>query len=290
MHGRWGRLVALGLAALLAGCAALPFVGAPLDERRGGFRLAGKAAGPGPVFLGGSGDHPTGQIQKFRELAGGGDAHIVIGPFAGGAPAGQAAQKAFQALGMTNVEVLDGQDLVADAAMIARADGIYMVGGVAEIAARKLEAYREPLFAAWRSGAAIGGTSAGAMVWGERLIVRGEAHEALTKGIWPEGGGLDVRPGLAFLPGAMVDPHFNERARFPRLWVAAGATGLTGIGVDENTAAVWTPDDHQLTVVGSGAVTVMRHGGGDHADSAQVTVIAEGRSLDLAAWGVPRAE
>lgn len=285
-----GWIVWLVLATWPAGCTSLPFQPAADDGRRGGYRIKGDGAGPGPIFFAGSGDHPPGQIQHFRDLAGGTGAYIVVGPFAGGAPAGVEARKAFQDLGVTNVELLDGQDVDADARLLARADGIYLVGGVAEIAARKLTAYAEPLRAAWRAGAAIGGTSAGAMVWGERLIVKGEAREAVTKGVWAEGGGLDVKPGLAFLPGVIMDPHFNERGRFPRLWVAAGATSLVGIGVDENTAAVWTPADHRLTAVGSGTVTLVRHDGGDQGQTARVAVLGEGRSADLADWAVPRVQ
>lgn len=280
----------LVLAAVSAGCAQLPFMAKADDGRRGGYRIKGGAPGPGPVFLAGSGDHPPGQVQRFRDLAGGSGARILIGPFAGGAPAALDAKKAFQALGATNVELLDGQDVNADAKLLAEADGVYFVGGSAEIAAKKLAAYASPLRAAWQAGAAIGGTSAGAMVWGEKLITKGETREAITKGVWEQGGGLELSLGLGFVPGVLVDPHFNERARLPRLWVASGATRLVGIGVDENTAAVWTPGDHRLTVVGPGTVTLVRHDGGDQGESARVAVVAEGRSVDLEDWGVPRPE
>ena len=285
---RW--MVMLTLAAATAGCAGLPFMAQPDDGKRGGYRIKGKAAGPGPVFMAGSADHPPGQVQAFRDLAGGTAARILIGPFAGGAPAALECKKAFQDLGATNVDLLDGQDVAEDAKLLARADGVYLVGGVAEIAAKKLTAYAEPLRAAWRAGAAIGGTSAGAMVWGERLITKGETREAITKGVWEEGGGLEVKPGLGFFAGVLVDPHFNERARFPRLWVASGATRLVGIGVDENTAAVWTPEDHRLTAVGPGTVTLVRHDGEEQGESARVKLLADGRSVDLADWGVPRPE
>lgn len=283
-------LIGVVAAVLAAGCAQLPFMAAPDDGKRGGYRIKGGAPGPGPVFLAGSGDHPPGQVQRFRDLAGGTGAYLVVGPFAGGAPAAEDARKAFLAGGSTRVDVLDGADAEADAKLIAKADGIYFVGGSAEIAARKMKAYAEPLRAAWRAGAAVGGTSAGAMVWGEQLIVKGEAREAMAKGVWSEGGGLEVVPGLGFAAGLMVDPHFNERGRFPRLWVAAGATALVGVGVDENTAAVWTPDDHKITAVGAGTVTLVRHDGANKGKDARVAVLGEGRSADLDDWDVPRFE
>lgn len=283
-------LVGMVVVALAAGCAELPFLAATDDGRRGGYRIKGGAAGPGPVFLAGSGDHPPGQIQRFRDLAGGPSAYLVVGPFAGGAPAAAEAREAFFAGGATRVDLLDGADAEADARLISKADGIYFVGGSAEIAARKMKPYAEVLRSAWLAGAAIGGTSAGAMVWGERLIVKGEAREAMAKGVWAEGGGLEVVPGLAFAAGLLVDPHFNERGRFPRLWVASGATALVGVGVDENTAAVWTPDDHKITAVGAGTVTLVRHDGANKGQDARVAVLAEGRSVDLGDWGVPRFE
>lgn len=59
--------------------------------------------------------------------------------------------------------------------------------------------------------------------------------------------------GLGLFNLGVVDTHFSERARHPRLAVLQLMTGVPfGVGVDENTALLVTPGDGQavLTVVG----------------------------------------
>jgi cyanophycinase len=66
--------------------------------------------------------------------------------------------------------------------------------------------------------------------------------------------------GLGFLRGVVIDQHFSERGRLPRLFSAlAQQPTLLGLGIDEDTALVVSPF-HSIEVVGSGAVTVLDGG------------------------------
>lgn len=103
---------------------------------------------------------------------------------------------------------------------------------------------------AWRSGAALAGSSAGAMALCRWTLVRGS---------WP---GHDTRrpvDALGLVPDSAVLPHFDT---FGERWIpsaqAALGDGVTLIGVDERTAAVW--HEGAWRVVGPGAVHVVAQG------------------------------
>jgi tRNA pseudouridine65 synthase len=140
--------------------------------------------------------------------------------------------------------VRDAQD-AADPQWIAtlgRVDGVLMGGGSQR---RLMEVLNgTPLAQALRDGfvqgrLCVAGSSAGAAVLSQRMLV-----------------GRDVTEGLGLLPGAIVDQHFSERHRLPRLMAALSAQPhLLGIGVDEDTALVMGADGFE--VVGSGGVTLI---------------------------------
>ena len=89
-------------------------------------------------------------------------------------------------------------------------------------------------------GALVAGSSAGAAMMSDPMILGGTSLAALT-GITdrkdPEAFGTG--PGLGFFPWGIVDQHFLQRGRIGRLLTALRETGNTlGFGVDENTALV----------------------------------------------------
>ena len=52
-----------------------------------------------------------------------------------------------------------------------------------------------------------------------------------------------MAPGLALVPGLIIDQHFAERGRMGRLLAAIGQNPrLIGVGIDEDTAIVL--DEH----------------------------------------------
>jgi cyanophycinase len=101
-----------------------------------------------------------------------------------------------------------------------------------------------------RDGATIAGTSAGASVMAETMLVGGpgDTHRV--------GAALHMAPGLGFVRNVIVDQHFAQRGRIGRLLatVAQNPKSL-GIGIDEDTACVMR--DGEFRVLGCGAVYVV---------------------------------
>ena len=110
------------------------------------------------------------------------------------------------------------------------------------------------IVAAWRDGAALGGSSAGAMALGEWVLIR-DRH--------PGDASRRYAPGLGLIPGVAVIPHFDT---FGQKWVlgsiaAAPRKDVVLVGVDERSAALW--QDGNWKAYGPGGVTVFV-GGQEH--------------------------
>jgi cyanophycinase len=100
------------------------------------------------------------------------------------------------------------------------------------------------------AGGVLAGTSAGASVMSDTMMVRGSSAE--THRI----GDLRMAPGLGLVRDVIIDQHFAERGRIGRLLGAvAQSPRVLGVGIDEDTAVVVEGDDFQ--VIGSGAVYVV---------------------------------
>lgn len=158
--------------------------------------------------------------------------------------------------GATNVEIpiVDKRDLAQDeriAKMVREANGIFLGGGdqvhlVATIGGSRVgNAIRD----AYRRGAVVCGTSAGAAALTETILAGGEVDET---GVHSD---MHIGPGLGLLGfRAMIDTHFAQRRRLHRLFVAIAANpDLMGLGIDEDTALV--VQGHLGRVVGKGGVT-----------------------------------
>ncbi len=104
----------------------------------------------------------------------------------------------------------------------------------------------------YHNGGVIAGTSAGASVMGEIMMVSGDADKTFRIG-----AGLNMSPGLGFAPKLLIDQHFAERGRIGRLLAAvAHNPRYLGIGIDEDTAIVMD-ESKCFKVIGSGAVYVI---------------------------------
>jgi cyanophycinase len=101
------------------------------------------------------------------------------------------------------------------------------------------------------AGGLIAGTSAGASVMTETMIVSGKAEES-----YRIGNLLQLAPGLGLLQGVIVDQHFAQRGRIGRLLGAiAQNPRMLGIGLDEDSAILVQRGRFQ--VLGSNAVHVI---------------------------------
>lgn len=86
------------------------------------------------------------------------------------------------------------------------------------------------------AGFILAGTSAGASALGEQMLVAGRGWRSLLS------GGIEVIPGLGLLPSLLIDQHFIERARYPRLLHAVLAhPELLGLGLSEETGLLLRP-------------------------------------------------
>lgn len=161
----------------------------------------------------------------------------------------------FRSAGATNVRIpfFRHDDASRDreiAGLVAEARGIFLGGGdqVKLVAAlggsETLRAIKE----AYRAGAVVCGTSAGAAALTELTMAGGEIDE--------EGNLVEqyIGPGLGLLGfDTIVDTHFSQRRRLQRLFfVVAQNRQLFGLGIDENTALVVR--GHVGEVIGAGSV------------------------------------
>lgn len=216
------------------------------------------------VVIGGSEDR-EGEcviLKEFVRLAGRGKARIVIMTVATEEPEAAAAtyRRVFKQLGVEDaqaVNVLNRKDVHGKRAMhlIEQATALFFTGGdqlhiTSLLGGTEMQ---ELILARYRAGMIVGGTSAGAAMMSNTMILRGESNRS------PRFGGLEIGPGMDLLPGTMIDTHFSQRGRIGRLLTAvAHYPQDIGIGIDENTAMI--VHDGHFEVIGENAVTVVDAG------------------------------
>lgn len=101
------------------------------------------------------------------------------------------------------------------------------------------------------AGGLIAGTSAGASVMTETMLVSGSGSESQRID-----SALKLAPGFGLLPGVIIDQHFAERGRISRLISAVAQNPrILGIGIDEDSAIYVQRGRFQ--VVGNNAVYVI---------------------------------
>ncbi|MFN8593698.1 MAG: cyanophycinase [Thermomicrobiales bacterium] len=215
----------------------------------------------GPVMaIGGAEDKLRDKVilSTFITLAGGADARIAIVPTASSIEdAGERYKAIFLGMGARSVDVLFLPNRAAAsspevAEVLDDVTGIFLTGGnqmrLASIVAgtpveRKVQARH-------RAGAVVAGTSAGASILSSHMVAYG------ASGPTPKLRMAQMTAGFDLVPGVVIDQHFRQRDRFGRLLaLVAGSPGLLGIGVDEDTAAVFSGD--VLEVLGRNSVTIV---------------------------------
>jgi cyanophycinase len=172
--------------------------------------------------------------------------------------AGETYRSLFMELGAKDVEVIRVDDRrQADASeaaeSIRRADAVFFTGGDQLRITSVLGGTRvyAALLDAYRHGALIAGTSAGASALSSTMITDGLSNDPARKCT------LKMAPGLGLLEQALIDQHFAQRGRLGRLLCGVAENPHTlGIGIDEDTAIRIDPDA-RFYVLGSNAVTVI---------------------------------
>lgn len=168
-------------------------------------------------------------------------------------------ERAFRALGVKhlyNLEISERAEAKAPSKVkiMDDATGVFFTGGDQIKITSQIG--DTPIFQRIREiyddGGVIAGTSAGAAVMCETMLVEGGEEKSHVIG-----GSVRMAPGLGLIDGVIIDQHFMERGRFGRLIgaVAQNPKNL-GIGIDEQTAIV-VERGNGFYVLGSGGVYVI---------------------------------
>ncbi len=211
------------------------------------------------LIIGGAEDRccGSGVLERFMQMCGGSKARIVLVTTATGRPGQVLAEyeQVFSKLGARRVTELpisgrSDADGPAAAAALDGATGVFLCGGdqsrLQTLVGSKLN---DKLRQRLADGLVVAGTSAGATALGRTMILRGNGAEVSTATV-------RTARGLGLLPRVVIDMHFGERGRLPRLLSAVALDpDRLGVGIDENTAICVHQDTFE--VLGSGAVTVV---------------------------------
>jgi cyanophycinase len=235
-------------------------------------------------------------LKEFVRLSGGEKAHLVVMTTATELPEEVAAEytEVFNRLGVKDVQAIDvsqRSDAMKPEALeiIERATGVFFTGGdqlhitslMGGTPLQKVivERYEKDLL--------VAGTSAGAAMMGNSMILTGDSDEN------PRVGSVEMAPGTDLIVGCTIDTHFSQRGRHGRLLTAvAHFPQDIGFGIDENTAMVVNKDHFE--VIGEGAVTVIDGGAMTYTDvpyvknhqsialaGVKIHILPEGHKFDL---------
>lgn len=214
------------------------------------------------VIIGGAEDKNSDCVilRRFVELAGGKNATIIVITTATEYPreVGNQYRTLLYDLGAHRVEALfitkredAGDPHIAE--QIKQCTGIFFTGGdqlrITSIigGSRVDEAIRK----AYERGVVIAGTSAGASVMSDTMIVEGDDADTAKKCT------LNMAHGMGLLEEVVIDQHFAQRGRINRLITAVAQNPyVLGVGIDEDTAIVVNADG-KFEVIGSQTVTVV---------------------------------
>ncbi|HEY8381862.1 MAG TPA: cyanophycinase [Microvirga sp.] len=231
-----------------------------------------KSATRGPLMIIGGGEDKEGERAILREVASflkGGK--LVLATVASHEPEGyfESYERGFAELGIGELvelyvkeraETLDPEKL----RLFEGAAGVFFSGGdqlriSSQIGDTPVELRIREIH---ERGGLVAGTSAGASVMSETMLVKGTSGESHRI------GDLHMAPGLGLVPNAIIDQHFAERGRFGRLLGAVAHNPRElGIGIDEDTALV--VEGTRARVVGSGCVYVVDGSGVTHSNIAE---------------------
>ncbi|MEM9668793.1 MAG: cyanophycinase [Pseudomonadota bacterium] len=190
----------------------------------------------------------------YREMRRLSEGRILIFPTASSEPyeVGEETREAFQIhgfeCGVAHLSSENAHEAAFDPKLIEQVDNyrsVYFTGGdQAKIYHALVQNGADtPLLKAIRHAASQGGllsgSSAGAAIMSDDMIMGGTSFEAIASGIapTPEMPGLLLGKGFGFFKRGLVDQHFIKRGRLARLVVAlANSQQRCGFGIDENTA------------------------------------------------------
>ncbi|MBW4468054.1 MAG: cyanophycinase [Pegethrix bostrychoides GSE-TBD4-15B] len=198
-------------------------------------------------------------LREFVRRAGGIKAKIVVLTAATTAPreVGDTYMRVFHEIGAEDVQVLDTEhpedgDRQESVDKVQQATGIFFTGGDQARIIELVKGTRvdQAIRQRHAQGIVVGGTSAGAAMMPDTMIIEGDSSTN------PRVDAVELGQGMGFLPGIAVDQHFSQRGRLGRLISAlVQQQAILGIGIDENTAVI--VEGNEFEVIGQGSVTVV---------------------------------
>ncbi len=138
----------------------------------------------------------------------------------------------FDKSNLTNIEMLDS---------LRNANLVYISGGDQAVFMSLVEQspVMTAIFDAYKKGAVIAGTSAGAAMMSEIMITGNQLKDTIYHPTFKtiESQNIETTRGLGLLKNAVIDQHFLIRSRHNRLLTSiVEHPGTIGIGIDESTA------------------------------------------------------
>ncbi len=228
----------------------------------------------GTLYIIGGGSRPESMMKEMLTMAGleDPDKYGIILPMssANTESAFESMYRELTGLGAVNLynfNVEEGE-VVSESRLdsIRNADFIYMTGGVQR---RFMDVVRgtpvvEAIQDAYRNGAVVAGTSAGAAVMSSDMLTGRQLREDAPDGFRTiQANNIELIDGLGLLPTVIIDQHFIWRSRLNRL-VSASIENpeKIGVGIDESTAIV--VQGNIARVAGESQVVVIHNRSGEY--------------------------
>jgi len=223
----------------------------------------------GQLFIIGGGKRPPSMLQSLIQLSGvDKEGYIVVLPLSSNEPDTVSfyAKRQFIEQGINKVVAFNfeqGKEIApAKIDSLRNARLIYIAGGDQNkfMAIVKNTPLYTAIHDAYKNGATISGTSAGAAVMSKKMISGNELKHKEYTGEYRtiEAENIEISEGLALIDNAIIDQHFVWRMRMNRLIsTAIENPEETSIGIDEATAIL--VKGNKATVYGSSQVVVLKN-------------------------------
>lgn len=223
----------------------------------------------GHLVIIGGGERTDAVMNKFFEFAGGVDAKYIVISNAS-RNNGNEFMESLKKYKVTDVQmIIPTKAQCNDEEYVRILDGVtgvFFSGGLQTRITEVMRGTRfhERLLKMYEEGAVIGGTSAGAAIMTDPMLIAKHAKDDPAvkdddryKGVKAiKANYMKTAGGLGFLKGAILDQHFLKRLRQNRmLCVALDHPELTTMGIDEATALI-VSNGNEIEVMGEGSVTV----------------------------------
>lgn len=220
----------------------------------------------GHLIILGGGPRPDIIMQKVVDLSS--DGSFLLIPMASSIPDTIGWEQRDQLLGFgaSEVEILmlteDDKDDPALLEQLRNANGIWFSGGDQNrLMDYFSESMRDAVREAFRNGAVVAGTSAGAAVQ-SRTMITGDESQPLSDRFSPFSqitkDNVITSEGIGFLNSMVIDQHFIRRNRLNRLInvLIDSADDAAAAGIDEATA-LWFAPNGRVEVIGESQVILI---------------------------------